>query len=82
MDLSHTEGWGPAKALQPVQHRLRLLSMDLRVGSFGELPPVLGLEAMLIAIMAKANVWWGHSWWGSRLPYCKRSPPPHGFFDA
>ena len=70
MDFDHTEGRIPAKALQSVHHRLRLLSMDFRVGNFGKLPPVQGLGAMLIAIMSQANVWWGYSWWGPpvRLP--------------
>lgn len=49
MDLGHTEGRVPEKALQSVHPRLRLLRGNFRVGSFGKLPPVLGLEAQLIA---------------------------------
>ena len=84
MHFGHAEGRVPAKALESVHHRLRLLSMDFRVGSFWKLPPVFGQPCNADRDKVSSERVVGSFLVGptSRGYTFKRLPSPHGIFDA
>ena len=83
MDLGHTEARVPEKALQSVHPRLRLLIGNFRIGSFGKASACPGPRSTADRDHVLSERVVGTFIVGpTSRGYHKRSPSPHGFFNA